>query len=632
MPFSGMRLFCGDRMTSFPPAPQTPPDNIPVEFPFSAYSARRVRMENALQNGRLLSALLAIVLVGIVARTLWFSRETPYARAVSELYENSQAALRSTKVAYSPALITGTPPYLSTPPGKQAADLPGKSEHPALSPLSGNTVSQSTAFRPETFQPSKQRAKRRRSPVSFTAAEASSNEVGVRAVKDWKELVGSKYARAAEWRRLGIVLALFRRPGALEALAHVDDNFAPLPGSTPYSRRRTASLRDVMQHGAQQSDPFGHSAMGVSSAQEKVTWNALYGPQPISAAQLPALRQNLQNLHLGWFQNIAVAQLYWKAGMKVDAEHAAQAADTSAQQTRTLESLQINIAKNGFFAAIISGFVAFLRWAGMKRPGSPTQNPALKIRSPAALFPQMALLFAFLIYLVSHVAIGLMLSYVLRPFAAHFENWSASALLRMEFALQIGAYVPICLLPLLVLCKRVPFDPLTGKRMRLRTLLVRLGYYIHNVCVEVGAGAWGYVLLMPGYVIVSLISHALFHRFHTPVNPAQFETMSAILPLDKALVFLTAAVAAPIVEETMFRGLLYSALRTRMGVAGAAMLSAAIFALVHPTLPGGFLPIWAIGVALALVYERRGSLLPGMVLHGIHNGLIVFMGFAVFGR
>ena len=618
-------------MTSFSPAPQTPPEDVPVEFPFAPASAWRVRLESMLQDGRFLGAMLILVLIGIVARTLWFSRETPYGRAVSELYENSQSALRSAKVAYSPALITGSPPYASTPANKQTAYRPDRSQRPALSPTSGSAVSPPPTVAPKTFQQAQRHTRRHRTLVSSYAAEALSNVVNDRAVKDWQALAGSKYARAAEWRRLGIVLALFRKPGALEATAHVDDVFAPMPGSKRSGRRTISSPRDTMQRGAQQADPFGHKAVGVSSAEEKATWSALYGAQPIVAAQLPALRHNLQNLHLGWFENIALAQLYQKAGRKADAKRAAQDGDASAGQTRRLENVHINLALYGFIAGIISLFLAFLRWADASRP-HPKAQAKLKTPGAAALFPMTALLFAFVMYLVSHVAFSLLLSTTLKPFSAQLESLSASALLRMEFALQIGMYAPVFLLPLLVLRRRVPFDPLTGEKMRLRALLARLGYHIRNVWVEVGAGAWGYVLLMPCYIVISLISHALFHRFHTPVNPAQFETMSAVLPLDKALVFLTAAVAAPIVEETMFRGLLYSALRPRLGVAGAAMLSAAVFALVHPTLPGGFLPIWAIGVALALVYERRGSLLPGMVLHGIHNGLIVFMGFAVFGR
>ena len=62
------------------------------------------------------------------------------------------------------------------------------------------------------------------------------------------------------------------------------------------------------------------------------------------------------------------------------------------------------------------------------------------------------------------------------------------------------------------------------------------------------------------------------------------------------------------------------AARAQMGVPGAVALSAAFFAIVHPTLPGEFLPIWTLGIALALVYEWRQSLLPGIILHGINNG------------
>ena len=115
----------------------------------------------------------------------------------------------------------------------------------------------------------------------------------------------------------------------------------------------------------------------------------------------------------------------------------------------------------------------------------------------------------------------------------------------------------------------------------------------------------------------------LFSRFETPPHPVLMSIAGLHTPLDRALLFIESAIAPPLVEELMFRGLLYPALREKWGVAGGIALSAAIFALVHPTLPGGFLPLWSMGAIWAFTFERRNSLLPGILMHALNNGLLI---------
>ena len=85
-------------------------------------------------------------------------------------------------------------------------------------------------------------------------------------------------------------------------------------------------------------------------------------------------------------------------------------------------------------------------------------------------------------------------------------------------------------------------------------------------------------------------------------------------------------------EELTFRGLLFEGLRQRWGLAAGAVLSAAVFALSHNTLPGGFLQLWTLGFIFALVYHRRGSIFPNILMHAIHNGLVTLLTLAVFSR
>jgi len=71
------------------------------------------------------------------------------------------------------------------------------------------------------------------------------------------------------------------------------------------------------------------------------------------------------------------------------------------------------------------------------------------------------------------------------------------------------------------------------------------------------------------------------------------------------------------VEEIFFRGLLYRSLRNRLPTYQAALIAGALFGLVHITgYPLITLPVKALfGVLACLLYERTGSLLPGIALH-----------------
>jgi len=81
------------------------------------------------------------------------------------------------------------------------------------------------------------------------------------------------------------------------------------------------------------------------------------------------------------------------------------------------------------------------------------------------------------------------------------------------------------------------------------------------------------------------------------------------------------AVAVPIAEEFLFRGVLYRWLRSRWGVFTGITGSSLIFTLVHPPGAGGALQIFLVGLVLAWLYEKAGSLWPSMALHCCNNAI-----------
>jgi hypothetical protein len=83
-------------------------------------------------------------------------------------------------------------------------------------------------------------------------------------------------------------------------------------------------------------------------------------------------------------------------------------------------------------------------------------------------------------------------------------------------------------------------------------------------------------------------------------------------------------VLAPIAEEIFFRGFFFAGLRTRWSLWPSALLSGAIFGLVHaPTGPTAAIPLAGLGVGLAWLYNKTGSLYPCMLAHFLNNALAI---------
>mgnify|MGYP001114456834 CR=1 FL=1 len=87
-----------------------------------------------------------------------------------------------------------------------------------------------------------------------------------------------------------------------------------------------------------------------------------------------------------------------------------------------------------------------------------------------------------------------------------------------------------------------------------------------------------------------------------------------------ASALILGGVVAPLAEEVFFRGYLYAGFRERFGIGWGAVISALLFSVVHLT-PGVLVPIFFMGILLALLYEYTDSLWPSIVLHGAINSL-----------
>jgi hypothetical protein len=90
------------------------------------------------------------------------------------------------------------------------------------------------------------------------------------------------------------------------------------------------------------------------------------------------------------------------------------------------------------------------------------------------------------------------------------------------------------------------------------------------------------------------------------------------------LFVLAGSLLAPVTEELLFRGILFGALRVRVGPISAGLISSFVFTLVHRDL-GTFVSLWLLGCALAYVYCRTGSLYVSMACHALLNSITFFV-------
>jgi membrane protease YdiL (CAAX protease family) len=101
-------------------------------------------------------------------------------------------------------------------------------------------------------------------------------------------------------------------------------------------------------------------------------------------------------------------------------------------------------------------------------------------------------------------------------------------------------------------------------------------------------------------------------------------------------VLFVASIVAPLVEETMFRGVLYrylresnARLRPLLNVLFSALLASFLFAVIHPQGFWGVPTLMTLALVFALMREWRGTLLPAMVAHGLNNALATVLLFVM---
>ncbi len=305
------------------------------------------------------------------------------------------------------------------------------------------------------------------------------------------------------------------------------------------------------------------------------------GPQSLSAQD----RQNLIGT-LGWFGSLAVTQ-----GLPADAPER-MAIIHSAQKTflRLIEAGVIALAIAFLGLALLMLGIILFSLEKMKfryQPLQPLHRPVF--------------LESFALWGVCVVVLSLVL-----------RRWKSDQhLLIFEGVFLLMSFV-------------VALWPLT-RGMDWQTLRHSLGWHLGaGPLVEIGAGVLGYIAGLPVLITGLIVTLILSSATHTnPTHPISQDLASGLSVPKLIGLLLTISLAAPLLEETLFRGALYGHLRQRCRAWVSAGVVSLIFAAIHPQGWTGIPVLASIAIVLATLREWRGSLIAPVVAHAINNAAVL---------
>ncbi len=211
-----------------------------------------------------------------------------------------------------------------------------------------------------------------------------------------------------------------------------------------------------------------------------------------------------------------------------------------------------------------------------------------------------------------------------------YSNWGPlAALLGVPLALATGIVFAIPA----ALAGREPNGDLTDTATALGQLAAELGFLMVPMLIAARRGAsfkgalqrlgvrrfkpkaalW-MLAAVGAYLAIAIVYTLIFGE------PDQKDVAEKLGPVP--IQILVIVIAAPISEEVCFRGMLFGGLRERLPRIAAALVSGLVFGALHITNGVEVIPpLIAFGFVLALLYEKTGSIVPGILLHMLNNSV-----------
>ncbi|MHB1001256.1 MAG: CPBP family intramembrane glutamic endopeptidase [Armatimonadota bacterium] len=343
---------------------------------------------------------------------------------------------------------------------------------------------------------------------------------------------------------------------------------------------------------------------------EAAMWRSIYFfNDPLSSDEVDKYSARIRKLHLGWYQHLALADLYDRSAVPNAASFAArertEATRKAAWNIGWLIALGMVILLMGLAGVVLLIIYAVIlkrrRSRRIPGPGSVIISMPNHIRSFAAGY----LLEAFLAYILIMLGVQVVIGVIIMIIIGDLDKLSSI----MSTIVNFVAYVLSGGLALLYLTNRLKSVGLSFSHIGLKS---------RNIAADIGWGIAGYASALPLLLITVIITTYLEKYIPTPPNPMVPELLESNSIFARVLLFSMLSIGAPFFEEIFFRGALLNSLRSKWGTLAGIMISAAIFAFVHP-FPLSFLPIFVLGTVFAVLSYERQSLIPSMIMHFINN-------------
>lgn len=141
---------------------------------------------------------------------------------------------------------------------------------------------------------------------------------------------------------------------------------------------------------------------------------------------------------------------------------------------------------------------------------------------------------------------------------------------------------------------------------------------------EMGAGLLGWLAALP-LIVLGMIAATWIVKFTGDFPSHPIVEVFARDNWAKFGAIMLAVVWAPVTEELMFRGMLFPGLSAWLRWLPGAVMSAFVFAVIHPQGWAGVPAIMALAGAFSLLRMWRRSLIAPMTAHALNNGIMCAM-------
>jgi membrane protease YdiL (CAAX protease family) len=347
---------------------------------------------------------------------------------------------------------------------------------------------------------------------------------------------------------------------------------------TPEEKLKVAIVAGYLQpeNALQRLDTVSISGNSSTIADDVATVRTIYTEG--AGALQPADRDRLSQRY-GYFGNVALA-----SGVPGDDASAKKSVEAASRRTLVLMLMTVPAFLGLFVLSITMLVIAIVYW----KKG--------KIRShytPAAT-ADTAYVEAFALYLVFFIAIG----FAARAIGLANLNWN---------------WIAWLIIPAAILWLKTRSTAPNDWRMA-------IGWYsARGFLRESAAGIAGYFAGLPLVAIGLGVSFVLIQvTGAAPRGPIIRYLHGNMLAL-----YAIACVFAPVLEETMFRGVLFHHLRARWSWPASAVLVAFLFAAIHPQGWAAIPILGAIAIVLATLREWRGSIIAPMAAHAFNNFIVI---------